>query len=267
VKVLDSATPCANMGLRVLVTCGAQGIGLAISSLLLRSGHDVFVSFLSSSAGAAELSDLAVSLGRKFGSARADLTLSRECEALVATAAGALGGLDVLVNNCGSLVARKSLAASDDAFWADVMAINVSSAVATSRAATPHLVAAAGGPGGPGASIVNISSCAGRKGGHAGSIAYSTAKGAMLTFTRSLASELGPSGVRVNAVAPGFIQGTSFHATHTTPESAAATIAALPLQRAGRPEDVARVVLFLAGEGAGFITGATLDVNGGQYMV
>ena len=87
----------------------------------------------------------------------------------------------------------------------------------------------------------------------------------MLTFTRALAAELGPQGIRVNALAPGLILGTSFHATHTTPESARATVAGIPLGRAGTAEDVARAAVFLAGEFDGFITGATLDINGGVY--
>jgi len=127
------------------------------------------------------------------------------------------------------------------------------------RQAVPHLAAAKS------SSIVNLASLAGRMGGHAGSLAYSAAKGAVLTWTRSLARELGPRGIRVNAVAPGLILGTSFHNTHTTPESAAATIAGIPLGRAGTPADVARAVAFLASEGDGFITGATLDINGGVF--
>ena len=111
----------------------------------------------------------------------------------------------------------------------------------------------------------NMASLAGRKGGHAGSLAYSTAKGAILTWTRSLAGELGPRGVRVNAVAPGLILGTSFHNTHTTEASANATIAAIPLGRAGNADDVARAVAYLASEYDGFMTGATLDINGGIY--
>ncbi len=87
----------------------------------------------------------------------------------------------------------------------------------------------------------------------------------MLTFTRALANELGPHGVRVNALAPGFIVGSSFHATHTTAESARATVAGIPLGRAGNLDDVARAALFLASEFDGFITGATIDVNGGVY--
>ena len=112
---------------------------------------------------------------------------------------------------------------------------------------------------------MNLASLAGRKGGHAGSISYSTAKGATLTWTRSLATELADRSIRVNAVAPGLILGTRFHDTHTTKESADNTVAGIPLGRAGVPEDVARPVVFLASEFDGFITGATLDINGGVY--
>jgi 3-oxoacyl-[acyl-carrier protein] reductase len=114
-------------------------------------------------------------------------------------------------------------------------------------------------------SIVNLASLAGRKGGHPGSLAYATSKGAILTFTRALATEYGAKGIRVNAVAPGLILGTLFHDTHTTKESAANTIAGIPIERAGNPDDVARAVLYLASEFDGFITGATLDINGGVY--
>ena len=91
------------------------------------------------------------------------------------------------------------------------------------------------------------------------------ARHAVLTWTRSLAKELGPRGIRVNAVAPGLILGTTFHDTHTTAQSAAATVAAIPLGRAGTPADVARAVAFLASEGDGFITGATFDINGSVF--
>ncbi|HWA12596.1 MAG TPA: SDR family oxidoreductase [Burkholderiales bacterium] len=250
-------------GKRALVTAGAQGIGLATSRQLLQAGCDVFVHYRSSAQAARELEAEAKKLGRRYAHAAADLTKTVECERLVKEAVQFLGGLDVLVNNAGSLIARRRLEEADDAFWSEVMALNVDSARRVTKAAAPHLIAAA--KSGGGASIVNLSSLAGRKGGHPGSLVYSTAKGAILTFTRALANELGPQGVRVNALAPGMILGTSFHNTHTSAESAAATVAGIPLGRGGNADDVARAAVFLASEYDGFITGATLDINGGVY--
>ena len=250
-------------GKRALVTAGAQGLGLAISEALLAAGCDVFVHYHSSGDAAATLAKRAAELGRTFGSAAADLTSPAGCTEIVAAASATLGGLDILINNAGSLVARHALEDIDDAFWTQVTALNVDSMMRVTRAAAPHLTAAGRTRGG--ASIVNLSSLAGRKGGHPGSLAYATAKGAVLTFTRALAAELGPRGIRVNALAPGLILGTAFHATHTSDEAARATIASLPLGRAGNPADIARAAVYLASEFDGFITGATLDINGGAW--
>lgn len=250
-------------GKRALVTAGAQGIGLAVTQHLLRAGCHVFAHYRSSADAARELGRQAGILGCRCGAACADLTESDECERLVREAADFLGGLDILINNAGSLIARRSFADADDEFWAETMSLNLGSVRRVTRAALPHLAAAA--KTGGGASIVNLSSLAGRKGGHPGSLAYSTAKGAVLTFTRALATELGPLGIRVNALAPGLILGTSFHNTHTTPDSARASTALIPLGRAGNADDVARAAVYLASEFDGFITGATLDINGGVY--
>ncbi len=251
------------LGKRALVTAGAQGIGLAISQHLLRAGCDVFVHYRSSAEGAKILAAEAKKLGRRLGSATADLTSTEGCDPLVDEAVKFLGGLDILINNAGSLISRQTLATATDDFWAETMSLNLGSVRRVTRAAVPHLAAAA--KSGGGASIVNLSSLAGRKGGHGGSLAYATAKGAVLTLTRALSSELGPQGIRVNALAPGLILGTSFHTTHTKPESAAATVATIPLARAGNADDVARAAVYLASEFDGFITGATLDINGGVY--
>jgi 3-oxoacyl-[acyl-carrier protein] reductase len=251
------------LGKRVLVTAGAQGIGLAISRHLLRAGCDVVVHYRSSADAARALATEAAAAGRRCTAISADLTGTEECERLVGAATDFLGGLDVLVNNAGSLIARRSLADADDEFWAETMSLNLGSVRRVTRAAVPHLAAAAAAAGG--ASIVNLSSLAGRKGGHPGSLAYATSKGAVLTFTRALATELGPQGIRVNALAPGLILGTSFHNTHTSPEAARATVAGIPLGRGGTADDIARAAVFLAGEFDGFITGATLDINGGVY--
>jgi 3-oxoacyl-[acyl-carrier protein] reductase len=251
------------LGKRALVTAGAQGIGLAISRHLLNVGCDVFVHYRSSALAASELAAEAKKLGRKYGMTSADLTESEESDRVVAEAVEFLGGLDILVNNAGSLVGRRSIVEASDEFWAEVMSLNIGSMRRITRAAVPHLIAAA--KTGGGASIVNLSSLAGRKGGHPGSIAYATAKGATLAFTRGLASELGPQGVRVNALTPGLILGSSFHATHTATEAVPGIVAGIPLGRAGNVDDVARAAVFLAAEFDGFITGATLDINGGVY--
>jgi len=251
------------LGKRALVTAGAQGIGLAISRHLLAAGCDVFVHYHRSAEAAGALVAEAAAQGRRCVTGGGDLTRTEACDQLVAEAVAALGGIDVLVNNAGSLIGRQAFATADDDFWAKTIMLNVGSLRKVTRSAMPHLAEAARTRGG--ASIVNLASLAGRKGGHPGSIAYATAKGAVLTFTRALATEVGPQGIRVNALAPGLILGTSFHATHTTPAAAEATIATLPLGRAGNPDDVARAAVFLAGELDGFITGATLDINGGAY--
>ncbi len=251
------------LGKRALVTAGAQGIGLAISQHLLRAGCDVFVHYHSSAAGAKALEAEANKLGRRCGSASADLTSTEGCEPLVAEAVKFLGGLDILVNNAGSLIARHTLATATDDFWAETMSLNVGSVRRVTRAALPHLTASAKTHGG--ASVINLSSIAGRRGGHPGSLAYATAKGAVLTFTRALSNEVAPLGIRVNAIAPGLILGTAFHNTHTTPEAAKATIAGIPLGRGGNADDVARAAVFLASEFDGFITAMTIDVNGGSH--
>jgi 3-oxoacyl-[acyl-carrier protein] reductase len=222
------------------------------------------VHYRSSADGARALAAEAKKLGRRCAAISGDLTETEECDRVVASAVEFLGGLDVLMNNAGSLIARRTFADADDEFWAETMSLNLGSVRRITRAATPHLIA--GAKKGGGASIVNLSSLAGRKGGHPGSLAYATAKGAVLTFTRALATELAPHGIRVNALAPGFIAGTSFHNTHTTAEAAKATVAGIGLGRAGTADDVARAAVFFASELDGFITGATLDINGGVYM-
>lgn len=246
-------------GKNILVTAGAQGIGEAITKHFIDSGANVAIHYFSSADTANQLTEYATSKGLKAVAISGDLTKEADAFALVEKTVAVFGGLDILINNAGSLVARKKLDEMETAFWHKVMDINLTSMMFVTRAAAPHLAK------NNNSSIVNLASLAGRKGGHAGSLAYSTSKGAILTFTRSLSAELGSQGTKVNAVAPGLILGTSFHDTHTTKESAAKTIAGIPIERAGNADDVARAVLYLASEYDGFITGATLDINGGAY--
>lgn len=246
-------------GKNVLITAGAQGIGASITKHFINCGAHVAIHYFSSADTADELVAYATSKGQKAVAIKGDLTKENDAVAVVSKTIAALGSLDILINNAGSLVARKMLSEMDIEFWQKVMDINLTSMMFVTKAALAHLAK------NDTSSIVNLASLAGRKGGHPGSLAYATSKGAILTFTRALSAELGPKGIRVNAVAPGLILGTSFHNTHTTKESAAATTASIPVQRAGNASDVARAVLYLASEYDGFITGATLDINGGVY--
>lgn len=242
-----------------LVTGTSQGIGAAISKVLIERGCNVCMHYFHSSEQPEQLKKLAEENGQKAMCLQADLTNKQEVIRCIKEAAGYFGSFDILVNNSGALVERRLLSQVDTDYWSKLIDINMTTMMLVTRELLPYFNREEG------ASIVNIASLAGRKGGHPGSLVYSTTKGAVLTWTRALSSELGPDGIRVNAVAPGFIEGTSFHKEHTAPESALKTIEGIPLGRSGNPEDVARAVVFLASEYDGFITGETIDINGGVY--
>lgn len=244
---------------RVLITAGTQGIGRQTTIRLLEAGCKVAVHYFSTMVDVEVLAAEAGVDASQITLIQGDLRNAEQAKAVVAEALEFLGGMDVLINNAGSLIGRRRLEELEGEFWQDSVDLNLSSMLWVTQAATNALADAGA------SSIVNLASLAGRKGGHAGSLAYSTMKGAVLTWTRALANELGEKGVRVNAVAPGLILGTSFHNTHTTKESADATVQGIPLGRAGNADDVARVVVFLASEHSGFVTGATIDINGGVY--
>ncbi|HEY3854212.1 MAG TPA: SDR family NAD(P)-dependent oxidoreductase [Verrucomicrobiae bacterium] len=247
-------------GKRVLVTGAGQGLGYSIAEHFLEAGANVAAHYFSSEEGAKELKSLGEKKGRPVALFQGDLTKEAEATALPPRASEALGGLDILINNAGDMVQRRALEAMDTAYWEKVFAVNLTSLMWVTQAAVP-LLAKSGQ-----SSIVNLSSLAARNGGGTGSIAYASTKGAILTFTRGLAKEIAPKGIRVNAVTPGLIVGTRFHATHTGDAAIRELTRTIPLGRPGEPADVARAVLFLASEYDGFITGAALDINGGVFV-
>jgi 3-oxoacyl-[acyl-carrier protein] reductase len=177
---------------------------------------------------------------------------------LVGDAVAALGGLDVLVNNAGSLIRRVPLAEADDALYDEVMDLNVRSVIAATRAALPHMKERGG-------SIINTGSIAGRDGGGPGSGIYASAKAFVHNISRGMAKEFAPFNIRVNTVAPGVIR-TPFHDA-TPPERMEAMRKAVALGRLGTAEDCVGAYLFLACEEMSrYITGQIIDVNGGQLM-
>lgn len=239
-----------------IVTGGSRGIGRAIALELGRHGATVMVNY-NSSADAAEQVVSEIKAGGGDGVAvQADVSDAEQAEALIKRAKDDYGKLDILVNNAGTtrdnLIARMKVEDFDT-----VINTNLRSAWVMCKAASRVMMRARYGR------IINITSVSGIA-GQAGQTNYSASKAGLIGLTRSLAREVGSRGVTVNAVAPGFIETDM---TADLPEDMTAQLnAQIPLGRWGAPEDVAHAVAFLAGEGAGYITGAVLSVDGGLVM-
>jgi 3-oxoacyl-[acyl-carrier protein] reductase len=246
-------------GRRVLVTGGASGIGRGIAEAFGRRGAQVVLTSFSSDQGAAETVAAIEAAGGQALALRADMTQEEEVARVTATMVERFGGIDVLVTNAGGLLQRSRVVECSRALWDEALAVNLTSTFLCCRAVLPHMEQAGQG------CIITISSLAGHDGGGAGSAHYAAAKGGVITFTRALAKELGPLGIRVNSIAPGLIA-TQFHDRFTKPEARRATVERTPLRREGQPEDVAGVALFLASPAAAFLTGEIIEVNGGQGL-
>lgn len=241
-----------------IVAGGGRDIGKAVAEKLAAAGAKVVVNYLNSREGALAAVQEIESGGGKAIAVPGDMTNQSDVENLVAEARIAFGNsIDVLVNVVGGLVARRSLREMDEQFFEKVMRLNVTSTFLTTKAVVPHMRA--------GSSIINLSSLAGRDGGGPGASAYATSKGAVMTFTRAMAKELGPSNIRVNCVCPGMIA-TSFHDTFTKPEVRSKVAAGTPLRREGEASEVANLVLYLASDAASFLTGVSVDINGGIFF-
>jgi 3-oxoacyl-[acyl-carrier protein] reductase len=243
-----------------LVTGAGGGIGRAAAVALAAAGADVAVHFHRNEAGASETAREVEARGRKAAVLGGDLTKSDEARRLVAAVVARFSRLDVLVNNSGDLVERRSLLEMTEELWRHVIDLNLSSVFFVSQAAAPSMIERKRG------AIVNVSSVAAHNGGGPGSLAYSAAKGGLISLTKAMAKELAPRGVRVNCVSPGLIGQTSFHDRLTSPDVFAAVEKTVPLGRAGTPEEVGRVIAFLAGPGSAYLAGETIEVNGGMLM-
>jgi len=242
---------------RVALVSGASGgIGRATAIELARRGARLAVHYFRHREGA-EQTVASAGVGTVFG---ADLRRLDEARRLAAEVERALGPIDVLVNNAGDLIERKPLTEMSEELFRDVMDTNVMSAFFCSQAVAPGMVARKRG------AIVNLSSLAAWNGGGPGALAYCAAKGAIVSFSKAIAKELAPHGVRVNCVSPGLIDKTAFHARFTPRATFDANAKMVPLGRAGTPEEVAEVIAFLCGDESRYLVGETIEVNGGLYM-
>lgn len=238
-----------------VVTGGARDIGRAISVGLAKEGAKVVVNYYNSESGAEETLEEIRSLGGEAIAVKADVSNLNDIKRLKAKAVEAFGDkVDILVNNAGGLFARKTLQEFDESFYDLVMNVNFKGTVFAMQAFEPLM--------GKGSSIVNISSQAARDGGGGGSSLYASSKGAVTTFTRGMSKELGPKGIRVNALCPGLIA-TKFHDDFTKDEIRKMVAGKTPLRREGSAEEVADLVIYLASDKSSFVNGANFDINGG----
>jgi len=238
-----------------IVTGGARDIGRSISVQLAKEGAKVVVNYYNSESGANETVAEIKSFGGEAIAIKADVSNLDDIKNLKNKAIEAFGDkVDILVNNAGGLFARKTLQEFDESFYNLVMDVNFKSTVFVMQAFEPLM--------GKGSAIINLSSQAARDGGGGGSSLYASSKGAVTTFTRGMAKELGPKGIRVNSLCPGMIA-TKFHDDFTKDEIRTAVAGKTPLRREGSADEVADLVIYLASDKSTFITGVNFDINGG----
>lgn len=238
-----------------IVTGGSRDIGRAVSLRLAEEGAKVCVNWCNDEQNALETLRLIRENGGDAIAVRADVTKADSVKLLFEKTTEAFGEkIDILVNVAGGIVGRRLITEQDEDWYNCLMDLNMKSVWLCTREVVPHMT--------EGGSIVNFSSQAGRDGGGPGASLYATAKAAVMCYTRAMAKELGPKGIRVNSVAPGMIN-TSFHDRFTKPEGREALHRSAPLRREGEAAEVADLVCYLASEESSYITGASVDINGG----
>ena len=243
-----------------LITGAGAGLGRACALALGQRGAKVAVHYFKSRDGAEQVVAELGQAGVEAVAFSGDLTRPADVTTLCDVVTAKFGAIDILVNNAGDLIERKPLLEMSPELFQQVMDVNLTSAFLMCRAAGVGMVGRKRG------CIVNMSSLAAWNGGGPGAGAYAASKGAVISLTKALAKELAPHGVRVNCVAPGLIGDTAFHGRFTAPAAFENAAKSVLLGRAGSPEEVATVVAFLASSDSSFLTGETIEINGGMNM-
>ena len=243
-----------------LITGASSGIGAAAAGVMADLGAKIAIGYHGNQAGAEKVRDAIISTGGHAITIRADVRKADEIRTMVKAVTDQLGPIDILVNNAGSLVQRMKIAELTEERWDEIMDLNLKSVMLCSQAVAGSMTERKRG------AIINLVSIAGRNGGGPGAGAYATSKGGLITFTKALAKELAPHGVRVNAVSPGVID-TPFHEVFSTPEMLRNFVTMIPLGRLGTALECATTIAFLASDAASYIAGETIEVNGGQLML
>lgn len=241
-----------------IVTGGARDIGRAVSVKLAIEGAKVVVNYFKNREEADETLRLINQAGGTAIAVQGDMTKEEDVKRIVAETVKAYGeNIDILVNIAGGIMGRKKITEQDEAWYNALMDVNFKTVWLCTREVVPHMQS--------GASIVNFSSLAARDGGGAGASLYAASKAAVTTFTRASAKELGPDGIRVNAICPGTIA-TSFHDRFNTPENRERAKGSYALRREGTAEECADLVVYLASDDSSYITGTNIDINGGSFF-
>jgi 3-oxoacyl-[acyl-carrier protein] reductase len=242
-----------------VVTGGSRGIGAATALLLAKAGSDIVLSYARHADRASAVAAEIRNAGRQAEVFRADLVHAHEATALIERAIALFGTVDIVVNNAG-IWTQGEMGVMPEEVWDETMAVNLKSVFNVCNAVVPYMQRSGGGR------IVNIASTAGQR-GEAFHSHYAASKGAVLAFTKSIAVELAPHNILVNAVAPGWVDTEMTGSALGDTQSREAIAATIPLNRIATAEDVAGSVLFLASDLARHITGSTISVNGGSVLV
>lgn len=241
-----------------VVTGGARDLGRAISVKLALEGAKVVVNYFDNADDAKATIDMIKANGGEAVAVQGDMTKAADVKTLFAEAQKAFGKeVHILVNVVGGIVGRHLITEQDEKWYDFLMDVNMRSVFLCTREVVPMMPA--------GGSIVNFSSQAARDGGGPGASMYATAKAAVMCHTRAMAKELGPQGIRVNALAPGMIA-TSFHDRFTKPEARQNLHNTAPLRREGDAIEVADLVCYLACDESSYLTGTNIDINGGTLF-